>query len=483
MKKIALEDIVERLAFENPWWTTGKFDPSLPPKPRPFLQAFLKLVQERTIQRAVVLMGPRRVGKTVLMWHAIEKLLHNGVDPRRICYISLDSPTYTDLRIDELVRHFRERQGFSDLKDCYFFLDEIQYHRNWEIHLKKLVEDYRDTRFIASGSAAAALRLKSQESGAGRFTDFYLPPLTFYEFLYLLDKEDLVATSSPEEYRQRGVRYKSNDIGRLNQEFINYLNFGGYPEVIASPAIRANPARYIRSDIIDKVLLRDLPSLYGIHDVQELNRLFTVLAYNTGNELSLESLSTGAGVAKNTIKKYLEYLEAAFLITILHRVDHNAKRFRRANFFKAYLTNPSMRCALFGPVNTDSPVMGFLTETAIVSQWMHSLFKDPLFYARWDKGGEVDMVYLRENQVDWCVEIKWSNRYINHPDELRGLLDFAKRKRVDAVGVTTIDKAGSIEYSGVPIKFIESSLYCYIVGRVSTRALGERCSGMLEDAH
>ena len=93
------------------------------------------------------------------------------------------------------------------------------------------------------------------------------------------------------------------------------------------------------------MLLRDLPGLYGIQDIQELNYLFTTLAYNTANEISLNELSKGSGIAKNTIKKYIEYLEAAFLIRLVHRVDRSAKRFKRANFFKIYLTNPSIRAA------------------------------------------------------------------------------------------------------------------------------------------
>ena len=72
------------------------------------------------------------------------------------------------------------------------FLDEIQYLADWERHLKAFVDAHPDVRCVASGSAAAALRLKSVESGAGRFTDFLLPPLTFYEYLDLQDKADLV---------------------------------------------------------------------------------------------------------------------------------------------------------------------------------------------------------------------------------------------------------------------------------------------------
>jgi len=61
----------------------------------------------------------------------------------------------------------------------------------------------------------------------------------------------------------------------------------------------------MRSDIIDKVLLRHLPSLYGISDVRELNSLFTLLAYNSGHEVSLDSLSKNSAVSKNTLKRYL----------------------------------------------------------------------------------------------------------------------------------------------------------------------------------
>ena len=61
------------------------------------------------------------------------------------------------------------------------FLDEIQYLADWERHLKAFVDTHPGVKCAVSGSAAAALRLKSIESGAGRFTDFLLPPLTFHE--------------------------------------------------------------------------------------------------------------------------------------------------------------------------------------------------------------------------------------------------------------------------------------------------------------
>lgn len=306
-------------------------------------------------------MGPRRVGKTVLIHQAIDALLAEGVAPAQIAYVSVDHPLYTGQSLENLLDLYLEAAGPERGQPIYVFFDEIQYLRDWEVHLKVLVDGNPSMKAVASGSAAAALSLKSRESGAGRFTDFLLPPLTFYEYLDLVGDLGLVAEESI-----GGARFfRATDVDELNRRFIHYLNFGGYPEILFTPAAQADPGRFIKSDIIDKVLLRDLPSLYGISDIQELNRLFTSLAFNTADEVSLQDLASDSGVAKNTLKRYTTYLEAAFLIRVVHRVDESAKRFKRARNFKVYLTNPSMRAALFSPVDGSSEEVGALAETAI----------------------------------------------------------------------------------------------------------------------
>jgi uncharacterized protein len=162
---------------------------------------------------------------------------------------------------------------------------------------------------------------------------------------------------------------------------------------VANPAIRADLQQFVGRDIVQKVLMHDLPSLYGIEDIQELNRLFTAIAYNTGQELSIEALAQNAGIAKNTITRYLEYLEAAFLIIRVRRVDERAQRFQRQRHFKVYLTNPSMRAALFGPVEDRSQAVGALAETPTFSQWIHTSDLPTLHYARWSTG-EIDIVRI-----------------------------------------------------------------------------------------
>lgn len=469
MLEISKTDIVARLQFDNPWWgaeKNGKVAFEKEPR-RKYFTAFYKSVTDVSIRRAIVLMGPRRVGKTVMVYHCIKELIKSNVDAKKILYVSLETPIYTGLSLDQILGLFQEKFGHKRDSKLFIFFDEVQYLKNWEVHLKSLVDSYSDYKFVATGSAAAALRLKSDESGAGRFSDYVLPPLTFAEYLAFINKEDELIGRKAQEDETSMVVYTTKNINVLNAEFINYLNYGGYPEAVFSEAIRKDPGQYIKSDIIDKVLLRDLPSLYGINDIQELNRLFTTLAYNTGNEVSLEALSKSSGVAKNTIRRYIEYLEAAFLIKVVERIDQNAKRFKRAMSFKVYLTNPSMRAALFGQIVEQSEAMGALTETAIFSQWQHGRTTQ-LYYARWATG-EVDIVCLNgeEQKPAWAVEVKWSDRPYQSRGELDNCVEFIKlnpkvKQPILITSRTILDL--DVVYKGVQFSFRPSSLYAYTLG-------------------
>ncbi len=471
MLHISDRDVRSRLDLDNPWWSTGGIEAYFKNLPRrAYFPSFRNLVADRSVRRAVVLMGPRRVGKTVMLQQTIGALIESGLSPRNVMYVPLDTPVYDQLGLESLLSLFLDIHKHSPRDECLVVFDEVQYLRNWEVHLKSLVDSYRGIKFIASGSSAAALRLKSRESGAGRFTDFILPPLTFAEFL---DFEGVASQLIRTEESLHGwaPAYGTPDIDRLNRAFLDYLTFGAYPETVVSPAVRQDAARYIRSDIVDKVLLRDLPSLYGIDDIQELNRLFTMLAYNTASELNYEDLANSSGVAKNTLRRYLEYLEAAFLVLRVRRIDRNARRFQRDTAFKVYITNTSIRAALFGPVADGDQAMGRLAETAIYNQWMHASLSLPnIYYARW-REGEVDIVQMdrAHRRVLGLVEVKWSDRTYTNPSDLRPLADFARENRFTrACLATTRTKRGATSIQDVQIVHEPCALYCYRVGHHAT---------------
>ncbi|MBV6878802.1 ATP-binding protein [Epilithonimonas ginsengisoli] len=471
---IPTEKIIERLQYENPWWITQEI-PTVYKEmsKRLYFELFYPFVKEKEIRRAVVLMGPRRVGKTVMMFHTIDQLIAEKINPQRIFFVPIDNPIYVHLSLQEILDLCKEALKISNLEDCYVFFDEIQYLKDWERHLKVLVDSYPNTKFIVSGSAAAALKWHSTESGAGRFTDFMLPPLTFQEFIHLKNKNHLVKNGFIEYGEKQLPYFIPHDIDELNKEFLQYLNFGGYPEVVLSEKIQKDMGRYVKNDIVDKVLLRDLPSLYGIKDVQELNRFFTYIAYNTGNEFSYETMSRESGIQKETLKKYLEYLDAAFLIKVLNKVDVNAKRFKRITSFKVYLTNPSLRTALFSPVKETDSEMGNMVETAVLSQWMHRENLD-LTYARWKDGrveGEVDLVLVDDKKFKpvWGVEIKWSNRFYEMPQDLSSLIQFCKANQLNSALVTTIARIGTKKVSDLNFTFVPACVYAYNIGENTLR--------------
>ncbi|MGE5516027.1 MAG: ATP-binding protein [Bacteroidota bacterium] len=453
MLQVTENEIKNRLRFDNPWWARpDDLDLLLEGlRERAYLDPFHTLVTNREVNRAVVLMGPRRVGKTVILRQSIQRLLASGVEPTRIFFVSLDNPVYTGLPLAKLLGFFQEMHSHDRFADVYVFFDEVQYLKEWEVHLKVLVDDYPTARFVVSGSAAAALKMKSNESGAGRFTDFLLPPLTFAEFL---DFREIPADV---------------DIERLNEELFAYINFGGFPEAVLKDSIRRDFQRFVGSDIIDKVLLRDIPSLYGIGDPQELNRFFATLAYNTGNEISIDELSKKSGVAKNTIRKYLEFLEAAFLIHCLHRVDKTAKRFQRETHFKVYLTNPCLRSALFGEVGQDDEKAGMLVETAVVAQYVQTDLIHQLSYARW-KGGEIDIL-VQSTETTVPIEIKWQKSI--YSSDARNIISFLEdNNRRDGL-ILTRDTWGHKTANNVSIGFIESSRACRSMSQNTLKKLAQ----------
>ena len=471
---IPTEKIIERLRYENPWWTTKEIPKMYSSMSRRlYFDLFYPFVLERSIKRALVLMGPRRVGKTVMLFHCIENLLASDIHPHKLFFIGIDNPIYVNLSLEDILSLCKKSLSLENLDGCYVFFDEVQYLKDWERHLKILVDSYPETKFIVSGSAAAALKWHSTESGAGRFTNFLLPPLTFQEYVHLKKLDHLIFEGNI-RYGEQEIKYSlTHDVKALNREFIHYLNFGGYPEVVLSEKIQSDMGRYVKNDIIDKVLLRDLPSLYGIKDVQELNRFFTYLAYNTGNEFSYETMSRESGIQKETLKKYLEYLEAAFLIKVLNKVGVNAKRLKRITSFKVYLTNPSLRTALFSPIGETDQEIGNMVETAILSQWMHREQLD-LTYARWKDGrkeGEVDLVLVDEKSYKpvWGVEIKWSNRYFDKPQELKSLITFCKANQLQSAVVTSIDTLGIKKIQDLSLTFLPTAIYAFNIGEITLK--------------
>ena len=467
MLEVAEKDILRGLERDNPWWfDDGSTTASGFAHTRAYFGRFKELALNWEVRRALILMGPRRVGKTVMLEQLVEHALEEGFPAKCILLASLDTPLYGGMPLERLIALFEKRTGHAPSERRIIIFDEVQYLKDWPVHLKSLTDRFPNTRFIACVSARAALRLKSQESGAGRFTDFILPCLTLAEFLSFRGLEDKLIR------RGQDGGFVTSDIDALNAAFVDYLNFGGYPEAVLDPRTLQRVQRRQCRDIVNEVLHSDMPNLYGIQDIRELNRLFATIAYHSGNEISLEYLASISGAAKNTIYRYLEYLQAAFMIVCVGGVDGSGRAFQRMRKFKAYLTNPTMRAALFGPLADNDEAFKNVAETAIASQWFHSDELRNLYYARWKSGRQdrkVDLVSLNPATLRpaWVYEIKWSDRFAENPGEMKGLIEFVERNQRHSVSVfaTTRSKLAETTVNGVLVRQFPCALHCYQVGK------------------
>jgi len=442
LNKIQNKDIFKAIEEYNPWWQKGgKVDDFYSTNPkREYFKPLIKQLNEEP-RRSIVLMGIRRVGKTVLIYQIIDYLIKKKkVNPQNILFIDVQNPVFFDIRLQKLVELFIDNFGHKKNSKLYIFFDEIQYLNKWEVHLKTLHDLFLHYRFLVSGSACAVLNRSSRESGAGRFRDFLLPSLTLSEFLNF-------------------KKIKIEDF--KNENFIEYMNYGGFPEPILSKNGNIKEIfSKIKDDIIDKVLLRDLPSIYGIQNTMELNKFFKMVVYNTGNEFSISTLSKESGIAMNTIRKYIDYLEGAFLIKKISRLDQNAKRFKRETRFKIYLTNTSLRTALFGEINEDDYDFGRIVENVLFSQLMTNKEIENIFYANWSKGKEkkeIDLVYLDSSTQKpiRVIEIKWSDNIVNKTNKFKNLIEFCKKHEImEVIQVTTKTIYKNKEINGLKILFV-----------------------------
>ena len=206
-------------------------------RPRAYLGLVQKLLADPLLRRAVVLLGPRRVRKTIRIRHLIADLLDSGVSGQRVAYVEMDHPLLHGQSLADLVGHVKDiAPGGEGV--LYLFFDEVQSHKDWEKHLKPLVDHRPDLRILVSGSAAAALKRQSTESGVGRFTDFLLPPLAFSEYLQLRTEPAAIHGEEP------GLQVLA-DITRLN-----YARWGTDDTEVelveSSPALRPMAALEIQ---------------------------------------------------------------------------------------------------------------------------------------------------------------------------------------------------------------------------------------------
>ena len=409
------ESILKVLSAYNPWWKTGVVNPKLTKTYKRFaFYEAMKRIDQTDIRRTVVLTGTRRVGKTTIQYQMIEALLARGVPPQKIVFISMDHPMLKLSDFNDVLECYHENVYAE--QDVFYFFDEIQYAQDWDKWLKTIYDMQPDTQIVATGSASPALVKGNQESGAGRWSVIQVPTMSFYEYCELLNLDrpnlpkNLKVTPLLHMSQQERTRIMMQ-LSKVQNHFTRYLQVGGFPELaLADNDIMAQ--QIMREDVVDKVLKRDLPSLYNIRNATELERIFLYLCNVSSEIVSIEAIAKElSGVSRPTVENYIQYLESANLIYQSWPINMAGKKVLKASP-KIYIADAAIRNAVLMDESmlTDPVQMGKVVETAVykhVAAFYYQQATSVGYFRGGKRGKEIDIVVDYPNTNNILIEVKY----------------------------------------------------------------------------
>jgi uncharacterized protein len=318
----------------------------------------------------VAILGPRQVGKTTLVKNIAKTLKKNTH------YLDLEkSSDFNTLNRDAETY----LQSYSD--ECVL-IDEIQRMPSLFVLLRAIIDENRKpARFILTGSASPDLLKGASESLAGRIYYFNLTPIGLHE---------LPTTIA------------------LNKHWLR----GGFPKALT---LKSNELAMGWLDaFITTYIERDLPFLFDIKfSPIVMRKLWGMLAHLHGGILNAEKLGASLDITGTTVKRYLDYLEAAFLIRRLPPYYTNIGK-RLVKSPKIYINDSGILHNLLRIYSekdlVNHPHIGASWEGYVISQIVYSApNRIDAYYYRTQSGAECGLVLVYGNAVKACIEIKLSN--------------------------------------------------------------------------
>jgi predicted AAA+ superfamily ATPase len=361
-------DIVLALKESNPWWL-GEFKPGAY-KHRDVYAQISKFLDMRQI---IAFVGLRRTGKTTLMLKIVDDFLKRGLPAKNIMYFSFDD--FADMDLREPISAYQRLLNLDIKNGKFLFLfDEVQKLESWQEKIKRIYDAYPDIKIIISGSESLFIRNKIRESLAGRMFEFNIRPLSFKEFI-----------------RFRGKDFENLKLYKeeILREFQFFAKTNGFPEIVAvDDEVIIN--KYIKENILDKVVYKDMSVLFGIRDLNVISSILRIIMNNPGQVLNLIGLSGELGISRQTLSLYLDYLEKAFLVRKLYNFSRNIRKSERS--LKKYYPTIILPILL-----KDNFPKAF--ETMMVLQ------EDAEYFYRNPQKYEVDIIKIYENKI-LPIEVK-----------------------------------------------------------------------------
>jgi len=421
MRKVDLERF-------NEWWFSGKVRKELAPEFKRY--AINRLIESLSERQILIMIGLRRVGKTTLFYQTIEKLLEK-VNPFKILYFSFDELAANPKEVLEIYEKEILGKPFEEAGKIYVFFDEIQYAKDWASIIKQFYDLYPNIKFFISGSSSLLLSKEALEKLAGRFFFFELKPLTFFEFLEM-----------------KGVKKEKLDIfsRRIEIYFYDYLKKAGFPELIDIKEEKIS--EYVKSFVVDRIVFKDMPSLFKTKDMILIDKLIKLILANPGAIININSLARDLGASKITISNYLKFLETSLIIKSISNFRHSFLSSSR-KLKKYYPATTSLTYSYFKEVFEKD--FGKILETYIVNAL------DAKYYYR-KNNKEIDIILQKDKDII-PIEIK---EKIEEKD-IQNFLKISQRfnpKKAILIGMTEekVEKNNLLIYPAYLVEELKSVL-------------------------
>ena len=455
---------------QNPWWISGQINKELVPDFKRNEYARVHFVFYNKIRRFPVLSGPRRVGKSTIMFQTIDELLRKGVSPKRIIFYTLDDFPNYEVGVEEVLRIYGKYIYSGD--DFYLFIDEAQKDKNWKNCVKKLYDLNKQVRVMISGSSSVEIENESNESGSARFLTIKIPTFSFYEFCELnnckIDIPDIdvfkMHTLSLSEQTDIYMR-----IATLYKEFVKYIKIGGFPEYASSEQYNYI-STLIRDQVVTKAIRQDIPKSYPIRDIDSLSNLYAYFCYHTSDIVNIDTISKTIGIDRTTCSQYIEALEKANLIYVSEQLDVGGKKTLKPKK-KIYVSDYGIRCAVtrMNDVEINETELGLAIETISLKHTKdyYSSIDDELYrvgYSRTDNDKEIDIVINEQGKDIQYIEAKYRNKA--HIKDSDGIVVFGFNDIPGYVVTKDVSDYGLFPRGKTSLYRIPAIAYFYLLGKM-----------------
>ncbi len=364
--------------------------------------------------KIITVIGPRRAGKTYLMYQLISTI----PDITNSIYINFEDERL-QLAAQDLQSIFDayfELYPDKNNKDIYLFFDEIQEVPGWEKFVRRAYDTITRRIFI-TGSSAKMLSKELATALRGRSINYEVYPLSFKEFLHFKGiEEDLVST-----------RGKAKVSATLQE----YMQRGGFPETVDM-----DEDTYTRTiqNYFDVMLYRDIIERHDINNPLPVKELLKRLVAQSarefsGNKMFNELKSKGLKISKDSVYVYLDYFEDAFIIFPVHNY---AESVRKQTSKKIYAIDTGLSRMLSFSLDSD---FGRLLENIV---YLELRRRGKLVFYH-NNNGECDFVIKEKNKITQALQVCYKLTDDNRERETKGLKDAMKRFGLRKGTIITLD--------------------------------------------